>query len=1107
MARHFLYASLVFSSCLIANPTGPTLDSGGFVISGTSSNMVVTTTANTTAISWNQFSSSSTDVLTFQKSPNLQGDYYILNTVTGGSASLLNGTMTTAGSGIGNIYLVNPAGITVGSTGQIIAGSFLASTLQLVGGPSSFDPINHPDMTFAGSSITTATNAGSIQSLSGDVTIIGFRVVNSGSISSADAVALGAGINILVQPSSNDRIFIETNGTAGSLGIGVNDTGTITGENIILKADANPYTLAINLANPGQLSLASCNSGGSVKLVAVRLGPACPTGLGAVQVTGTILTPGCPITIDGETISLQGAILNASSATTGGGTIAIGNINSVCPTTNVYIDSTSQVISNATTSGTGGTINIVADISLLIVGTNSSGNIQSTGNSLGGTGGAVQILSNSYLGLDAFVNVSGSTKGTIQVTAPNIEVGGVSNYGTNFTPPTYNIVNVSPIITTAALQYALNNGNLTVFANGSNSLGNITVADNFTWTSGSKLSLVALNTIQVNYYGQMTGSVTPANQVLALNGVFINIGPPAGTSQVPTGFLLTSGSIQANATESFALYGGDLANTPARLSTLSGVETITFGDLFLLESGAAAGANAEIQATNISIDMISGGLGIMLISANSCSQAFINNTGVTNTGVQIGVTTAPNSLTILAGSCSSGNPAYIGSLSGLSNIVINLTGGLTLNGGSTGANNSACIVSSGGLNGTIAISAHDVTLLGGSAGISNQAFIASTGNLGTVSVTTVRDLFLTGGAGTSALAYITSRNSSFNIGRDAIITGGTASLSSAYIEGTQNTISGSTTTPAVKGLVRRNLMLQGGSNQNAVAEIRSTNGDIIIDALTTPNVPNNSWFTLRGGYISGANNAAANLRVVGNGNIFIGSVAPPNYINLVGGAGGIDSYAEILVGGNGDIFVETISDITYLGGVNGANTLGTEANVQILGNGNITNIAGRDMIMTSGKNGPANVYVQTANGTVFTVIGRDLTMTGDCAVPNFAIIQSGGQNGGINMLVGRNISLIGNAYIVLQNGHASLQTISYGGTLTVTKCSKIIFGDIIIAPVTPTSEVAIPNFPADAYYRYTFLYELFYRLCYFKCYDWFEFHDSFWNSAMYVGPGNQNHLD
>ena len=1105
MARHFLYASLVFSSCLVANPTGPTLDSGGFVVSGSSTNLVVTTTANTTAITWNQFSSNNGEMLTFQKSPNLPGDYYILNTVTGGSASLLNGTMTTAGSGVGNIYLVNPSGITVGSTGQIIAGSFLASTLQLVGGASSFDPINNPNMTFAGSSITTATNAGSIQSLNGDVTIIGFRVVNSGSISSADTVALGAGINILVQPSSNDRIFIQANGTPGSLGIGVNDTGTITGENIILKADANPYTLAINLDNSGQLSLASCNSGGSVKLVAVSIaGSLCPLGSGAVQISGTILTPGCPITIDGKTISIQtGALLNASSATTGGGTITIGNLISVCPTSNLYIDSTSQIISNATTSGTGGTINILSNNSLLIVGTNSAGNIQSTGNSSFGTGGAIGIFSRGYLGLDANVNVSGSTMGTIQVTAPNIEVGGAANYGTNFTPPSYTIVNVSPIITTAALQYALNNGNLTVFANGSNSLGNVIVNDNFTWTSGAMLSLVALNTVQVNYYGQMTGSFNPANQVLALTGLAINIGPSTGSSQLPTGFQLTSGSIVATATESLAFYGGNLANTSASLSTLSGTETITFGNLFLLEAGAASGANAEIQATGVTVDMISGGLGIMLVSANSCSQAFINSAGV-----QIGGSVAPTSLTILGGSCSSGNPAYIGSLSGLSNIVINLTGGLSLSGGSTGANNSACIVSSGGLNGSIAVSAQDITLLGGLGGISNQAYIASTGNLGAVSVTTVRDLFITGGTSTSGSAYITSRNSIFNIGRDAIITGGTASLSSAYIEGTQNTTVGGLIVPAIKGLVRRNLMLQGGSNQNAVAEIRATNGDIIIDALTTPNNPNNSWFTFRGGYILGANNAAANLRVVGNGNILVGSVSPPNYVNLVGGAGGIDSYAEILVGGNGNIFIETISDITYLGGVNGANTLGTEANVQIIGNGDITHVAGRDMIMTSGKNGPANVYVRTGNGVIVAEVIRDFTMTGDCAVPNFAIIDSGGQNGGIDIIVGRNLSLIGHATIFLQNGDASMQNIFYGGTLTVTGCSKIVFGKRIIAPVAPTpAPAAIPDYPADAYYRYTFLYELFYRLSYFKSYDWFEFHDSFWNSAMYVGPGNQSHLD
>ena len=206
MARFFNYLGLVLTSCLVANPNGPTVVEGGATFSGLgTSSVTVNSTAPITAINWNQFSIANGEMVAFQRTGS-SGDYYVLNTVTGGSASSINGTLLTTGSANGHIYLVNSAGITIGATGRVIAGSFLASTLDLVG---SFDPLNN--MEFRGSSQNAVTTAygGTVRSLTGDVTFIGYRVVNGGSVNACDTAAFAAGYDVILKPADTERVFIQ----------------------------------------------------------------------------------------------------------------------------------------------------------------------------------------------------------------------------------------------------------------------------------------------------------------------------------------------------------------------------------------------------------------------------------------------------------------------------------------------------------------------------------------------------------------------------------------------------------------------------------------------------------------------------------------------------------------------------------------------------------------------------------------------------------------------------------------------------------------------------------------------------------------------------------
>lgn len=1064
MKRYLILLCSIFGSCLVANPSGQTVIEGGATFDGIgTASVTISTTADTTVITWDSFSIGTGEKVAFQRL-NSTSDYYVLNKVTGGALSNIDGYLMTK-EDYGHIYLINPAGITVGTNGVVVAGSFVASTLDLMG---DFTPL--ANMEFKGSSKNSIVNSGTMQSLKNDVILIGYRIVNNGTLTGCDTVALGAGVDIVLKPADNDRVFIQTSAPADS-GTGITSSGFINGEGVVLKADGNPYTLAIN--HTGTINVTACNSvDGRVKLIADPLS-LCK---GAVEISGTIQRSvvtgsGSDITINGITIAIKsGAKIDASGAN-GGGNITIGS-DASCPTTNIYVDANAQILSNATSSGSGGTIGLWAKNSLLDLGA-----ISSTGIS---NGGNVNLLCPGYLGVNGIVNVgvaSGGIMGLATFGTSSIDVGGSANYGANFAPPSYGISNVNSIITKSALETALGYGNVTIVADGTALEGDMDIVDNITWSSGSQLTLIAENEIQVNKYVTMTGSVTNTKEVLTILTPILNIGKENGTSSGPTGFLLTSGSIRVIAPNSINLYGGKLDGSFARLSTLDGNQSILFGSEFGLQSGAANGANAEMRGTNITINTQSNGIGNMLVEANDCSKAFIDGDTIA-----IGASLQLNNLQITAGCCSSSNEAYIGSLTKGSTITISLFGDLSMFGGSSGSSNRASIISSGGISRTINITAMDIHLVGGSAGTSNQARIASIGNLGIVWISTGKDLLVTGGSSVLGTSYITGTQTTFTTGRDAIISGGSSNLSGAYIEGTAQ----------VAGWVTRHLIVQGGSAPLADAEIRTATGNVNLDALS-----NEAHFMFKGGSIAGANNASGRAYVAKNGNIFIGTVAPPTYLNLTGGASGDEPTAELWVKGNGSIVAKTTADITYLGGGSGSKT---HAAAHIDGTGNITHVAGRDVIMTTGSQSNAHTFMEAANGTVNVQASRDLSMTGHCTIPNKTYLQSNGSGGAVNVSVGRDITQRGWTYMAVSDPNGQLN-LSYGEDHLLLDCSTLIIGGKVVAPLPPAPVIVPPVFPRDQYYKYAFLYELFYRMRYFKCYDWFLFkNSSFWESTDYTDP-------
>jgi len=591
---------------------------------------------------------------------------------------------------------------------------------------------------------------------------------------------------------------------------------------------------------------------------------------------------------------------------------------------------------------------------------------------------------------------SGST-GTLTVTTGSIELGAAANYGTNFAPPNYTMSNVSSIITTSDLQTTLGLSNVVVNANEVVSgvpVGTIDLMNNITWSSGNSLTLVANNAININDLLTMTGSSSAGNTIVSLTAPKITIGNSLQSQTNTAGALLTTGGISVAASDFLAIYGGGASGAFSALNTGSGTVGISFGNALTVLAGDSASADAEIKGTTVTINGRSSGVGNILVQAEDCSQAFIDGTTV-----NIGTTIRPRNLSVIGGKCSSDNEAYIGSLTGGSNVTIHLAGDLTLTGGSSGSGNKASIVSSGGVANALVVSAFDIRLQGGSGGSNNSARISSNGSSGIVTLIAAQDLDLTGGGTltTASTAHVQGSTVSYTTARDTVLTGGSGLLNKVYIQGYGGVV----------GSVGRNQNMNGGTASLTSAEIHSVTGNVTVHALQS--------------------------------------------INVIAGGAGSETQAAIYAS-----------------------------------QGNVDVHANLDINLTTGTSTTSDAYIYSGNGRVGVVAGRDLTLTGSCTIPNLAYIKSNGVSSGLNVSSGRNILRMGNTAI-LMNGSGALTSVTAGG-------KYLIFGCI---PSGGGEEPAMLN----QYYKYDFLYELFYRLRYFNYYDWYLYNSAdFWTNANYTDP-------
>jgi filamentous hemagglutinin family protein len=486
-----LTSSLLAFPAIAQNlPTGANVAAGSVSIAQPSATqMTITQSSASAVVNYNTFSIGAGHAVNIQQP---SANAALLSRVTGNTPSTIAGSLTANGQ----VYLVNPNGIAITSTGTVkVGGGFVASTL----GISDTDFMNGK-RTFSGNGASKpVSNAGTITvGRGGYAALIGGTVENSGSIEvPLGKVGLGSGEQAALDFSGDGFLQVAAPTGSGGNDALIKQSGRIKadgGSVVITAATAREAARnAINLSGHVQARSISGRSGSIV------LGGGAG---GRVAVSGKLTVAsrkgrGGAVTVTGRDIALAGATIDASGKT-GGGTVRIGgdwqgkgNLQRAASTT---IDAATTIKADATGSGNGGKVVVWSDQATRFAGT-----ITARGGAAGGNGGDAEVSGKATLAYTGFTDLSAAKGafGTLLLDPYNVIISnGTDTLGTG---PAFTASANDSVINAATLQTALAGANVTISTGGGGGqAGDITVSAPVTWSSGATLTLDAYHSIAIN---------------------------------------------------------------------------------------------------------------------------------------------------------------------------------------------------------------------------------------------------------------------------------------------------------------------------------------------------------------------------------------------------------------------------------------------------------------------------------------------------------------------------------------------------------------------------------------------------------------------------------
>ncbi len=676
--RLLLAVIIMSPTSVFANPYGGDVVAGLANIGGSGSVVTVNQLTDRAIINWNGFSIDTGELTKFIQPNALSA---ILNRVTGGDPSAIYGTIQANGQ----VFLINPNGITVGAGGVINAQSFIASTLDVVVGQF----MAGGDLLFSGSSLASVKNAGKINALGGDVMLIAHNLVNTGEINAANGTAaMAAGSEVLLKSAGNERVFVQAgNGTAD---VGVDQKGQILAAAAELKAaGGNVYGLAIN--NEGVVRAEGVeNRDGRVYLTASG-----GTVVNAGEISAKQGDKGGEVRIAADNIVLKNGSLIDVSGQNGGGTALIGgDIHGTNPdmpnAKNTTVEAGAVIKADAIESGNGGKVIVWSDDT-----TNFQGNISAVGGAISGNGGFAEVSGKATLVYDGLADLrapNGET-GTLLLDPFNLTISAAASSALTEAPDYTWTGTATSNLNVTILTNQLGGSNVLVQTSGDG--GDIIVASAISWNSAYGLTLTASQNIYVNtaITNSGTGSLT------------LNAASGAGTINLSANITTTGGA---------QLYNGAVVLSQSEIlasnnGNITFNKTIDGSDAFkslTLSAGSGSvylygsvGAGTGTSLTNFTVSgtgttYLSGATGVMQVKTSG-SQLYNNSAVSINTNNAELIST--NQLISFAGTVDSpsykalttqsyGDTTFSGAIGTTKvldalNVTILGTGNINLNGG------------------------------------------------------------------------------------------------------------------------------------------------------------------------------------------------------------------------------------------------------------------------------------------------------------------------------------------------------------------------------------------------------------------------------------------
>jgi filamentous hemagglutinin family protein len=596
-----LAVQTVWALPALALPEGATVVNGQVVMSQPSANNLQIQASNGAIINWQKFSIGVGQTTQFVQPSAASA---VLNRVVGPDISQLFGQLKANGQ----VFLINPSGIIIGSAARIDTNSFVASTLNI----SDADFLAGKLKFAEGASAGRISNAGSITAgPGGSIALIAPDIENTGIIRAPDGnILLAAGRKLEITSMDLDGVSFEIqaptdvalnlgkllaeNGAVRAFAGSLRNSGEVRATSLALDAGGN-----IVLAGSSDVSLTSGSvleaSGASGGTVVVQ------SSGGTASIGGTISAMGSngvggSISLLGNRVGLENGALVDASGTNGGGSVLVGGDfqggnASVQNAQRTFVAPDAVIKADATVRGNGGRIVIWADEN-----TQFQGSLSARGGDAGGKGGFAEVSGKVNLEFTgtADLTAKAGTPGDLLLDPLDIFIsssgGLLPSVVDQFADFPSNVVTISP----AAL--AAVGANVTLQAN-----RDIIIKDAIALSTGGAGLTATAGGINSSAGGMINniGGITTAGGAVTLSATSIN----------------GSGGISSN--------GGAVSLTTTGLFTYSGAVTTSGGDINLSSvNSSVVNANANAGSGTINV---SGGAGVYSGSYRSTGTINLNS--------------------------------------------------------------------------------------------------------------------------------------------------------------------------------------------------------------------------------------------------------------------------------------------------------------------------------------------------------------------------------------------------------------------------------------------------------------------------------------------------